>query len=94
MDKCELYDVEVLDGYFSGVAIIYEDNKRYIVDISYDIEFEEIGLRNCTDLLYNCDMDEYDVEALEDLRIRNYVLLKEEIQNFIYVNGDLVFSTH
>ena len=53
MDKCELYDVEVLDGYFSGVAIIYEDNKRYIVDISYDIEFEEIGLRNSTDLLYN-----------------------------------------
>ncbi len=94
MDKCEFYNVEVIDGYFSGVAFIYESNKRYIVDISYDTEFEKLDIKKCLDVLYNSCMDKYDVAELDELKSRNYYLLKGEIQDFIRINGPLVFSTN
>ena len=92
MNKCEFRNVELIDGYFSGVAFIYELNKRYIVDISYDIEFERLNLKNCFDVLYNSYMDKYDADELEELKSRNYYLLKNEILNFIRMHGTLVFS--
>ena len=94
MEKCKFADVEIIDGYFSGVAFIYEINKRYIVNISYDIEFEKIDLKNCTDIYYNSNLEEYDEDELEELKNQNYPLLKEEIQDFINKNGTLVFSTN
>ena len=43
--KCEFYDTENLDGYFSGVLYLYTNNKRYIFSFGYDIEFETITSR-------------------------------------------------
>ena len=34
--KCEFYDTENLDGYFSGVLFLYINNKRYIFSFGYD----------------------------------------------------------
>ena len=94
MDKCEFYNVEVIDGYFSGVAYIYDLSKRYIVDITYDVEFEKLNLKNCTDFFYNSYMDKYDVEELENLKSRNYYLLINEVKDFIRINGTLVYPTN
>lgn len=94
MDECEFRNVEVIDGYFSGVAYIYESNKRYIVDVSYDIEFEKLDINNCSDVLYNSYMDEYNADELEELKSRDYYFLKSEIQDFIRQNGPLVFSAN
>lgn len=51
--KCEFYDTENLDGYFSGVLFLYTNNKRYIFSFGYDIEFETIKLMNCNNPIYN-----------------------------------------
>ena len=45
MEGYEFHNVEVLDGYFSGVIIIcnHNNNNKYIFDVNYDIEFEDVG---------------------------------------------------
>ncbi|SFP96274.1 hypothetical protein SAMN02910358_00291 [Lachnospiraceae bacterium XBB1006] len=92
MERCELYDVEVLDGYFSGIAYIFENEKRFIVEISYDIEFKKLVLKNCCNPLYNSYLEKYELETLEDIKNRNYNLLENEVLNFIRTNGSLVFT--
>ena len=94
MEKCEFDNIEVIDGYFSGVASIFDNKKRYIVDISYDIEFEKLQISNCTDAMYNSNMEKYDIKELEELKIRNYYALQRKILDFIETNGNLVFADH
>ena len=45
MPKCEFYDTENLDGYFSGIMYLMVENKKYILDFGYDIEFGKLKLR-------------------------------------------------
>lgn len=52
MDKCELYDMENIDGYFSGVLYLYVENKRYVLSFGYDIELEILKLMNCMNPIY------------------------------------------
>lgn len=44
--ECEFYDIENLDGYFSGTMYLFTENKRYILDFGYDIEFKKLKLMN------------------------------------------------
>ena len=74
--KCEFYDTENLDGYFSGVLYLYTNNKRYIFSFGYDIEFETIKLMNCNNPIYNSYGDIYSNEEIADVYTENYYLLK------------------
>jgi len=94
MDKCDFFNVEVLDGVFSSVAYICENDRRYIVDIAYDIELENLQLRNSSDCRYNSDRECYSVEELNEIKGRNYYELKNEILLFVREHGDLVFADY
>lgn len=83
MWKCEFYDTENLDGYFSGVLYLYTNNRRYIMSFGYDIEFGSLKLMNCRDLLYNSYGEMYSQEEIADLYTENYSLIKNEIQHEI-----------
>ena len=83
MWKCEFYDTENLDGYFSGVLYLYTNNRRYIMSFGYDIEFGSLKLMNCRDLLYNSYGEMYSQEEIADLYTENYSLIKNEIQREI-----------
>jgi hypothetical protein len=91
MDKCEFHDVEIIDGYFSGIAYIYDGSKRYVVDIDYDFEFEKLRFRNCDNLLYCTGVDNYSSEELEELKNRNCYAIKQEILLYREIHGDLVY---
>lgn len=86
MWKCEFYDTENLDGYFSGVLYLYVDNKRYILSFGYDIEFGTLKLMNCNDLLYNSYKVIYSNEEIADIYTENYYLLINEIKQKIKIN--------
>ena len=83
MWKCEFYDTENLDGYFSGVLYLYTNSRRYIMSFGYDIEFGSLKLMNCRDLLYNSYGETYSQEELTDLYMGNYSLIKNEIKDEI-----------
>lgn len=78
--KCEFYDTENLDGYFSGVLFLYTNNKRYILSFGYDIEFETIKLMNCNNIIYNSYGDIYSDEEIAEIYAENYDLLKIEMK--------------
>ncbi len=80
MWKCEFYDTENLDGYFSGVLYLYANNRRYIMSFGYDIEFGSLKLMNCKDQLYNSYEETYSQEEIADLYTKNYSLIKNEIK--------------
>lgn len=78
--KCEFYDTENLDGYFSGVLFLYINYKRYIFSFGYDIEFETIKLMNCNNPVYNSYGDTYSNEEIANVYTKNYYLLKNEMK--------------
>lgn len=80
MWKCEFYDIENLDGYFSGIMYIYVNGRRYIVEFGYDIEFKKLKLMNCNNIMYNSMRERYSNDELADLYTQNYSKLINEIQ--------------
>ena len=43
----EFYDIEFLDGYFSGTLFLFDRDQRIILDFGYDVEFKILTLQNC-----------------------------------------------
>lgn len=82
MWKCEFYDTEFLDGYFSGVIYLYIDNRRYILSFGYDVEFESLKLMNCMEPMYYTG-EKYTIEELSELYVDNMYLIINEIKNEI-----------
>lgn len=81
--KCEFYDVENMDGYFSGTMYLFVDNKRYILDFGYDIEFKNLTLFNCSSLLYNSYKEHYTDDELENIKRYYSDVIFMEIYNYI-----------
>lgn len=78
--KCEFYDTENIDGYFSGVLYFYTNNRRYIFEFGYDIEFGSLKLMNCNNPIYNSNQEFFSDEEIMDIYAENYCLLKNEIK--------------
>ena len=84
MTNCEFFNTECIDGYFSGTIYLYEgNNKRYILDFGYDIEFEKPILGNCDNFLFNSNNEHYTIEEISDILTSNYYLLIEEFKYYI-----------
>ena len=92
MFKCKFYNIEILDGYFSGVVYLFANERRYVLNIGYDIEFDNLKLFNCNDLAYNSANEEYSVDQISDIYIDYGHLIKEEIKYYIDIHGYLVFA--
>lgn len=92
MDHCEFYNVEILDGYFSGVIYIYADNSRYVLDFGYDVEFKSLRLSNCSDPLY-CDGRTYTQDEIADIKTDNYYIIQSEINLYLATHPDLVYAS-
>lgn len=80
MATFDFYNLENIDGYFSGVIFIYAEQERYIVEFGYDIEFKQLKLMNCNDFLYNSDGISYDSDMIKRLEVQYSGLIIEEIQ--------------
>lgn len=82
MDKCELYNIENIDGYFSGVAYLYVENKRYVLSFGYDIELGILKLMNCMNPIYFTG-ETYTNEQLADAYLYYRYLVIDEIKKYI-----------
>ena len=83
MPKCEFYDTENLDGYFSGIMYLMVENKRYILDFGYDIEFGKLKLMNCNNPIYNSYGEYYTNEELENVKMIYADVILMEIRNYV-----------
>lgn len=68
MLKIEFYDLENMDGYFSGIIFIQTIKERYILEFGYDIEFSQLKLLNCNNNLYNTEHVMYSQEKILEIR--------------------------
>ena len=94
MEGYKFYNVEILDGYFSGVLYLYEEGKRFILFIGYDVELEKLTLLNCDDVMFNSDMEKYSNDEIADLWIRHRGFLICEIKNYINEKGNLIYADY
>lgn len=81
--ECKFYDIENLDGYFSGTMYLITENKRYILDFGYDIEFRRLKLMNCNNPIRNSNGDYYTSEELENVKMYYSDIIFMEIQNYV-----------
>ena len=81
--RIELFDVEILDGFFSGIAVINNASEQIAVEVGYDIEYERLSLHNCDSVAYNPALSEYSDEELEDFIEEYYDDLTQEINSYI-----------
>ena len=86
--RCEFYDIENIDGYFSGTIFLYDNEKRYILDFGYDIEFSSLKLMNCTNPVYNSLEETYTLDEISEIYINNLALIRNEIINYICPAAD------
>lgn len=83
MPKCEFYDTENLDGYFSSIMYLMVENKKYILDFGYDIEFAKLKLMNCNNPIYNSNGEYYTNEELENVKMIYADVILMEIRNYV-----------
>lgn len=81
--ECEFYDMENLDGYFSGTMYLITENKRYILDFGYDIEFKRLKLINCNNPIHNSYGEYYTSEELENVKMYYGDIILGEIHNYV-----------
>lgn len=91
MDHCEFHNVEILDGYFSGVIYIYSGHERYILDFGYDVELKSLHLSNCSNLMYS-DGSSYTLEEIANIRTDNYYIIQPEMDLYLATHPDIVFA--
>ena len=72
-----------MEGYFSGTMYLFVNNKRYILDFGYDIEFKNLTLFNCSSLLYNSYKEYYTDDELENIKKYYSDVIFMEIYNYI-----------
>lgn len=81
--ECEFYDIENLDGYFSGTMYLVTENKRYILDFGYDIEFRKLKLINCNNPIHNSYGEFYTSEELENMKMNYSDIILGEIHSYV-----------
>jgi len=81
--ECEFYDIENLDGYFSGTMYLFTENKRYILDFGYDIEFKKLKLMNCNNPIHNSYGEYYTSEQLENVKMYYADIIFAEIESYV-----------
>ena len=81
--ECEFYDIENLDVYFSGTMYLMTEDKRYILDFGYDIEFRRLKLINCNNPIHNLNGEYYTSEELENVKMYYADIILGEIYNYI-----------
>ena len=81
--ECEFYDIENLDGYFSGTMYLVTENKRYILDFGYDIEFRKLKLINSNNPIHNSYGEFYTSEELENVKMSYADIIFGEIYSYV-----------
>lgn len=81
--ECEFYDIENLYGYFSGTMYLVTENKRYILDFGYDIEFRKLKLINCNNPIHNSYGEFYTSEELENVKMSYADIIFGEIYSYV-----------
>ena len=82
MIESKFFDLENIDGYFSGIISIPIDGKQYVLEFGFDIEFETLMIKQCMTPLYSNEFNIlYSEDEMNDLKIiyRNFIL--NEIKN-------------
>jgi len=82
----QFYDVEFLDGYFSGTFFLFDKNERVVLDFGYDVEFEILTLQNCKNPLYNSFFQYYRSEQIADLQFDYSEQIKIRIREYLLLN--------
>lgn len=83
----EFHNIEILDGYFSGVMVF----DSYVFNFGYDVEFRHFHLTNCTDPMWS-NGKIYTPEQIEDIKIENYEDIQEAIDEYLATHSDLVYA--
>ena len=86
MLEYKFYDLENIDGYFSGVIFIMVEDKRYILNFGYDVEFQTLKLMNCNNTLYNSHFAHYSEDEIIKLERDYYDVILMEIKNYLHYN--------
>lgn len=86
MDECQFFDVEILDGYFSGVIHIMTENRRFILSFGYDIEFKKLTLFNCNNPMYDSEFIKYTPEEIEEIKEKYAYFIYPEIDSYLLLN--------
>ena len=73
--ECEFYDIENLDGYFSGTMYLMMEDKRYILDFGYDIEFRRLKQKT-TKSSKNRDVSSNRFQLLHAVGLESFPLIK------------------
>lgn len=82
----EFYDIEFLDGYFSGTLFLFDGKRRIILDFGYDVEFQTLTLQNCKSPVYNSFFEYYTSEEIADFRREYDGHIKLHIQEYLLLN--------
>ena len=79
----EFYDIEFLDGYFSGTLFLFDGERRIILDYGYDVEFKTLMLKNCNNSLYNSFCKYYTSEEIADFWCAYNAHIEFRIQEYL-----------
>lgn len=82
----EFYDIEFLDGYFSGSLFLFDGKRRIILDFGYDVESQTLTLQNCKNPAYNSFFEYYTSEEIADFRCEYDAHIKLYIQEYLLLN--------
>lgn len=82
----KFYDIEFLDGYFSGTLFLFDGERRIILDFGYDVELKTLTLKNCKNSLYNSSYEHYILEEIADFRCKYHAHIKSQIQEYLLSN--------
>ena len=82
----EFYDIEFLDGYFSGTLFLFDRDQRIILDFGYDVEFKILALLNCKKTVYNSLFEYYTSEEIADFRREYDAHIKLRIREYLLLN--------
>ena len=82
MIESKFFDLENIDGYFSGIISIPIDGKQYVLEFGFDIEFETLMIKQCMTPLYSNEFNIlYSEDEMNDLKTIYRNLILNEIKN-------------
>ena len=82
MIESKFFDLENIDGYFSGIISIPIDGKQYVLEFGLNIEFETLMIKQCMNPLYSNEFNIlYSEDEMNDLKTIYRNLILNEIKN-------------
>lgn len=82
MIESKFFDLENIDGYFSGIISIPIDGKQYVLEFGFDIEFETLMIKQCMNPLYSNEFNIlYSEDEMNDLKTIYRNLILNEVKN-------------